>query len=101
MSKTKEEIEKLCNNPSFFNPIVNHIFDDHDKDKSGYIDKSELYNCILELNEEEFHIPPPKKEDIEKYMKQLDVNKDGKITKDEFRPFIKEVIIKMAELGQL
>ena len=84
---SKEEIEKLLNNAAFFNPIV--------------IELDEFYNCIVQLNSEEFHIPPPNKEDVLKYMDKLDKNSDGKISKEEFRPFIKEILTKLAELGQL
>ena len=101
MAMSKEEIEKLLNNAAFFNPIVNHLFEEYDKDKSGFIDLNEFYNCIVQLNSEEFHIAPPKKEDVLKYMDKLDKNSDGKISKEEFRPFIKEILTKLAELGQL
>lgn len=95
----KEQVEKMLNNEEFFKPLLDSAFDEHDKDKSGFIEKNELYECLVKLAKEAFKTNPPKKEDADKVMTELDTNKDGKISKEEFRPFVKGVILKLAELG--
>ena len=35
----KEQVEKMLNNEEFFKPLLDSAFDEHDKDKSGFIEK--------------------------------------------------------------
>ena len=67
--------------------------------KVDSLKKNELYECLVKLAKEAFKTNPPKKEDADKVMTELDTNKDGKISKEEFRPFVKGVFLKLAELG--
>lgn len=54
------------------------IFENFDKDKSGFIDLKELSSVSKELGDE------LKPEEVSKIMKELDINKDGRISFDEF-----------------
>ena len=54
------------------------VFDSFDKDKSGFIDIDELKNVSKELGK------PLDAAELDDCMKDLDLNKDNKISFDEF-----------------
>lgn len=54
------------------------IFDSFDKDKNGYLEKDEIKKVSEELGK------PLTPEELDKVMKMMDLNKDGKISFDEF-----------------
>ena len=63
-------------------------FDEYDKDKSGFLDKTEMKAVLKELAAS---IPDDKgksmevtDKDVEEAMKDLDTNQDGKISLEEF-----------------
>ena len=92
----REKVKKQVLDESNFGPIVDDLFNHTDKDKSGKIDRKELGNLLAELGQI-LEIPPPDEEDIEKEIKRLDVNKDGKISKKEFRVLVKELVLLVVE----
>ena len=57
---------------------LKNIFDNFDKDKSGFIELKELSLVSKELGDE------LKPEEVSKIMKELDINKDGRISFNEF-----------------
>lgn len=57
---------------------IKQIFDNFDKDHSGFVDSGELIAISKELNSE------MSQEEVNKLMKVVDVNKDGKISFQEF-----------------
>ena len=61
--------------------------------KVDSLKKNELYECLVKLAKEAFKTNPPKKEDADKVMTELDTNKDGKISKQEFRKLVKELVL--------
>jgi Ca2+-binding EF-hand superfamily protein len=90
--KTREEVRKKVLDESIFGPIVDDLFNGADKDKSGVIDRAELKGLLAELGEI-LGIPPPTEADVENEMKRLDQNSDGKISKQEFRALVKELVL--------
>ncbi len=50
---------------------IKELFDEIDKDKSGYVDKNELYETILSLGIN------PGGEELDKYFEMFDVDKNG------------------------
>ncbi len=66
------------------------IFDRYDKNKDGSIEKSELKSLLTEISKK-LNYPEPNDEDIENGLKELDLNKNGKLEFDEFYPFFKQV----------
>lgn len=56
-----------------------------DKDNSGYISKQEL-KCVFETHEDLFNTFEPS--DYDAVIDQADINKDGKISYDEFVRFM-------------
>lgn len=55
------------------------IFDEVDKDKSGYIEKNELKDALIKIGIN------PTIQEIDKFMLIFDKNKDEKISFDEFK----------------
>ncbi len=55
------------------------VFAEFDKDKSGFIDMNELNLVAKELGR------PMDADELEECLKDLDMNKDGKISYDEFK----------------
>ena len=79
-----------------FGPIVDKIFDETDTDHNGYIDRSELGKLLGDLGKI-LECPVPTDEDIDNEIKRLDANKDGKISKKEIRPLVKELVLLVVE----
>ncbi|CAK93657.1 unnamed protein product (macronuclear) [Paramecium tetraurelia] len=57
---------------------LHQVFKSFDKDGSGFVDKSELHAIAQQLNQE------LSKEEVDKLMSVVDINKDGQISFDEF-----------------
>ena len=72
MSFTKEEIEKT----------VNKVFKKYDKNRSGYLEKSELKNFISHYYEK-IQKPEPTVGEINEIITHYDKNYDDKIHKEE------------------
>ena len=100
MSK-KEKILELINNELTFDIVFEETFNAMDTNKNGFIEKSELYDMLADISKRAFKYDPPKKEGVEKIMSQYDENKDGKLSKEEIKPYLKKLMIQMAELGLL
>ena len=97
----KEEVESMINNDEIFDPIVESAFVEHDTNKNGFIDKKELFDCLVKVYK---LLSPEKvitKEDVNQFLQHYDTNKDEMISKSEFKPFLKKVIINLAEQGKL
>lgn len=67
-----------------------------DHDKSGYIERHELGQLLKNLTDA-FNVEEPSEEDINDILKELDVNGDGKISKEQFEQLITDVINIMEE----
>jgi len=67
------------------NTKIKKIFDQFDRDKDGYINKTELNKLAIALNNP---LSPPELQDL---FRDLDIDKSGKITWEEFiKYWIKE-----------
>ena len=89
----KAQIDELLENEDFFLPAAEGIFDAHDTDKSGFIEINEFYDCLKQLNDEAFHIPDFNEKKAQEYLGKLDTNKDGKVSKTEFRVLVKDLAL--------
>ena len=92
MSSSKEKIKKEVLDEKNFGPLVDKIFQQNDVNNSGYIEKNELAELLNNLFEQ-WNLPRLKNEQIEAELKRLDKNKDGKISKKEFRVLVKEITL--------
>ena len=86
----KEKVRSQVMDESVFGPMVDKTFADADLDKSGYIERSELA-ILLKSIHTSLNIPPPTEADVDKELKRLDINSDGKISKTEFRTLVQDL----------
>lgn len=91
-SAQREEAKRKLMDEQVFAPLLEQTFKDADVDKSGFIEKDELTEVLKGLHFG-LGIPAPTRQDVDKELKRLDTNKDGKISKDEFRVLVKEIAL--------
>ena len=97
--ETREEFIKKLNGSEEFESYLDELFKGIDKNNNGFIENSELYFCISELAKIGFKKTVPSKEEVEEIMNQREINKDGKLSKDEFRPLIKDICLQLFDKG--
>ncbi len=90
MEGQKKELRKKILDENIFGPIVDNTFRNADINNSGYIEKKELY-ILLNKIRQNLDIPLAREEDVNNELIRLDTNKDGKISKEEFRVLVKEI----------
>jgi Ca2+-binding EF-hand superfamily protein len=90
MEEQKKELRKKILDENIFGPIVDNTFRNADINNSGYIEKKELY-ILLNKIRQNLDIPLAREEDVNNELIRLDTNKDGKISKEEFRVLVKEI----------
>jgi Ca2+-binding EF-hand superfamily protein len=66
-------------------------FKNFDVDRSGVLEKNE-FGHLLKRIASAFHVEEPSFAEIDNVVQALDVNGDGKITRDEFEQLIHEII---------
>ena len=88
--KRKKQREKIMQG-SMFGMMVENAFNKADLDKSGFIEKGELYQVLVQVHKD-LKLPEPTEKDVNEKLKQLDTNKDGKISKEEYTALVKELI---------
>ena len=86
----KEKVKQQIMQESVFGPMVDKTFADADLDKSGFVERAELA-ILLKIIHATLNIPAPTEEEINNELKRLDLNKDGKISKEEFRTLVKDL----------
>ena len=86
----KEKVKQQIMQESVFGPMVDKTFADADLDKSGFVERAELA-ILLKSIHATLNIPAPTEEEINNELKRIDLNKDGKISKEEFRTLVKDL----------
>ena len=92
MEEQKKKLRIKVLDENIFGPIVDNTFRNADINNSGYIEKKELY-ILLNKIRQNLDIPLAREEDVNNELNRLDTNKDGKISKNEFRELVKEIIM--------
>lgn len=95
---SNEDLKAKINDEKAFSKIVDIAFDAADTDKSGFVERKELKEVMTQAFKQFGAPSPPSDADIDEELKKLDKNKDGKISKEEFRVLIKDILIVMIEL---
>ena len=70
------------------------IFDKYDADNSGYLDKAELTNYMIETNTK-LNLPPPTPKEVEEAFSKMDENNDGKLQFEECKSALVDLIINL------
>jgi len=101
--QTKEEAE--------FNELIRKTakegFEEYDKNKSGYIDLSEVEVIVKEIVNTPDAYTGPKlsdeqiKQKSKELLSQFDTNKDNKLSFDEFMEFMKQFMYSVAAYGSV
>lgn len=89
-------IKDILSNEKKFNEVARVAFDSVDTDKSGQIDAQELEKVMVQIATD-MGADPPTKEDVLEVLEHLDSDKSGKISFDEFKVLIKDVLEAMLE----
>lgn len=76
------------------NSMVKQMFDEYDRDKNGFIDRKELKTLFAEMAEQ-CNIPKKKVGDYSKKFDECDINKDGKLSYEEFKKLGNELMDKV------
>ena len=74
--------------------VAKDVFNFFDTDKSGFIERCELKPLLNKISKQ-LNLPFPEEKDIDEGLKQLDLNKDGKLQFSEFLPFYEQIMIKL------
>ncbi len=96
MSKT---IKEILSSEKKFNEVARVAFDSVDTDRSGQIDALELEKVMVQIATD-MGADPPTKEDVLEVLEHLDSDKSGKISFDEFKVLIRDVLEAMLETDQ-
>jgi Ca2+-binding EF-hand superfamily protein len=88
---SKQEIETILNDESKLNEIVKAAFESVDTDGSGYIEEAELKEVMTSVARD-INMPEPSQEDVSKVLIELDSNRDGKVSQEEFKVLIRQVL---------
>ena len=91
-----DEIDKILNDPEKLQETVDYVFGEADIDSNGTIDASEFAKHMKGVYEN-IGLSSPSDDDIQKYMGELDTNKDGKLDKDEFKTYVVNMLKKDKE----
>ena len=90
MEQKKKKLREKIMDERIFGSIVDKAFSDADLNKNGFIDKKELALVINQVREG-IGLPKASEKEIQNELKRLDSNKDGKISKEEFRVLVYEI----------
>ena len=84
IDSAKKNVKNLLDDEEKYTNLTGDIFDKYDKDKSGYIEQTELKEVINDLASklnQETNIP---EDVVKKALDQMDIDEDGKISRTEF-----------------
>lgn len=93
---SKQEIEAILANEQKLNEVVLAAFNAVDSDGSGFIDEPELKTVMTGVARD-IGMPEPSDSDVREVLRELDANKDGRISVDEFKVLIRQVLELMKE----
>ena len=93
---SKQEIEAILRDEQKLNEVVLAAFNAVDTDGSGFIDEPEL-KIVMTGVARDIGMPEPSDSDVREVLRELDSNKDGRISVDEFKVLIRQVLELMKE----
>lgn len=91
------QLRELLGNEATMLQVSNQAFDNFDTDHSGYVDKAELKQ-MLDYVATEYPFTVPSDEDLTRILQALDVDSNGRVTKDEFLPLVKSIFQEIIEM---
>ena len=85
VNKGKTSLKGLVEDEEKFNQYMDTAFDKVDVDKNGYLEKNELRQLVQDIVnklKKDTNVPEDK---VQSALELIDTNKDGKVTKEEFK----------------
>ena len=92
---TSPSIKEILEDPVKLAAVAKAAFDGVDADASGFIDNKELATLMNGMAKE-LGIPAPSQADIDDSFKGMDTDKNGKISLEEFKALVVEILKLMA-----
>ena len=89
-------IDEILKDDKKFTEVAKLAFDSVDTDNSGQIDASELEKIMSQIASD-MGTDPPSKKDVMEVLEYLDEDGSGKISFDEFKKLIRDVLTAMLE----
>ena len=93
---TTVKVKDILNNEKLFTEISRAAFDSVDTDNSGEIDAKELGKIMSQLAKET-NTEAPSPDEVKEVLEALDEDRSGKISYEEFKVLIREVLQNMME----
>ncbi|CAG9313660.1 unnamed protein product [Blepharisma stoltei] len=94
-SASPEEIRAILRDERKLHDIAKAAFDAVDTDRSGFIDEPELRTVMCSVAND-IGMDTPSDSDVRDVLRELDTNRDGRISLDEFKVLIRQVLELMA-----
>ncbi|CAG9321634.1 unnamed protein product [Blepharisma stoltei] len=94
-SATPQEIQAILRDDRKLHDIAKAAFDAVDADQSGFIDEPELRTVMCSVAGD-IGMDAPTDSDVRDVLRELDTNRDGRISLDEFKVLIRQVLELMA-----
>ena len=95
-ANVKRSILALINDEKIFGQIAQEAFNSVDRDQSRAIDKAEFKECAIQVAKG-FGLENPDDESIEEIYKKLDTDGNGDIDFNEFKKYVKQIVLKILE----
>jgi hypothetical protein len=92
----ENQVKLILSNENLFLEVAKAAFDSVDSDGSGQIDSKELELAMAQIAGD-MGAEAPSKDDVKEVLEHLDSDKSGKISFDEFRVLIRDVLECMLE----
>ncbi len=101
MSKEEDlqSIRDILSSEENLRDAADALFDANDKDGTGFIEREEFYDIVVQFSQT-MEIPAPSNNQINEIITSLDSNNDGKFSKNEFKEFIKLLLQSVLECCQ-
>ena len=91
-----EKLKEKGINEKTFDKIVETTFKQADLNKNSTIERNELA-ILLNNVYGTLGLSPPSESEIDKEFKRLDENSDGKLSKEEFKELVRDLVLFSAE----
>jgi Ca2+-binding EF-hand superfamily protein len=86
-----EEITAILKDESKLSEIAKAAFESVDTDGSGFIEEAEL-KVVMSSVARDIGMPQPSDSDVAEVLRELDTNRDGRVSQDEFKVLIRQVL---------
>ncbi|EGR31585.1 hypothetical protein IMG5_106370 [Ichthyophthirius multifiliis] len=88
-------IKNIINDKQKLKKVTETAFKAVDIDGSGYLEKNELEQVMINVASD-IGVEKPTKEEVDEVLKELDENGDGKLSMEEFQVLIEQVLEMMS-----